>query len=533
MTNDTDATATDNAGTNGAETARAQPSAAGATAAAAKKSDKDPTIPNLKGKYVFIKPLCESQRPSLSKVMATSSVAMFATERDIRNRSETHRRFIEKYIDKHDVDENGKGKEKPFIPHSLRSKQPINLSKQVQNDSRCTTSYGRITTVMEQARQTHEAYKIKMGALMQQVAELEVDGKIEILSHQYCTAVLSIAEGLFIVGKAELQCPTPKLSATNTALAAAHVLFQRMPKNHWEALWFVGDSDEESLEKFYKEFQKTHGYSFATDIRDSIVDADTPLIEWIADKLVASIPILTTSFWEHIAEQEAQRKMDAELEELYKKKEITTANDGLSNAMEVEGEEALDSAIDKRIEKRLNQRTSKNKSKARKNSSGDPKNHGSIPTANGKESSKKSRDKQEKNSRGRRSDHNSDYSDDADYDSRYSQRNSRRRRNDHYNHDFHDDRRHYNRGRSSERGQREDRPHSILRKRSISWGKNATPPPRARFYSDEESPRRSRGSSYHNSRTTQRDGRGRGRGRGGRGRSTNGGRGGGGRSNKK
>ena len=153
MPNDTDATATDTAGNDGAN-----PIATAATAAETRKKSAD--HPSLKGKFVFIKPLCESQRPRLSRVMATSSIAMFETESDIRTRVETHRRFLEgKYIDKHDVDESGKGKEKPFIPNSLRSKQPLNLSQQVQNDSRCTTSYRRITTVMENARQYHEAYK--------------------------------------------------------------------------------------------------------------------------------------------------------------------------------------------------------------------------------------------------------------------------------------------------------------------------------------------------------------------------------------
>ena len=92
---------------------------------------------------------------------------------------------------------------------------------------------------------------------------------------------------------------------------------------------------------------------------------------------------------------------------------------------------------------------------------------------------------------GRRSEHNNnDYSDDEVYDSRYSQHNSRySRHNDHYNHDYYDDRRHYSRGCSNDWG---GCPNSILRKRSVSWGRNATPPPRSCFYSEEESPCRSR-----------------------------------------
>ena len=149
-----DATTTEN-GTG----ATAQPAATTSSggSAAKKNEPKLPTELNT-GKYTFIKELCESQRPNLGKVMADQAIAMFKMRQEIIGRVETLAHFNTTYVDKHDMDADGNGKVKPFIPSSLRKKQPLNFSKKVKDDSRCAASLTAIMTVMEEAHTLHELF---------------------------------------------------------------------------------------------------------------------------------------------------------------------------------------------------------------------------------------------------------------------------------------------------------------------------------------------------------------------------------------
>ena len=113
--------------------------------------------------------------------MAESSIAMFKTEREIRGRNETLRRFTTTYVDKHDKDEAGQGKSKPFVPSSLRNKHALNHSKKAKNHSRCSKSFSAMTAVMEKAHTLHEKYKTEMSALAKEMGELEIQARIDIL----------------------------------------------------------------------------------------------------------------------------------------------------------------------------------------------------------------------------------------------------------------------------------------------------------------------------------------------------------------
>ena len=93
------------------------------------KSKKPPTLPKLEGKYLFIKPIVESQRVSLGKSMVETSKAMLTLVYQINHRNETIANFEGKYFDKLDPDDNGNGKEKTFVPISLRKKNPLNFSR--------------------------------------------------------------------------------------------------------------------------------------------------------------------------------------------------------------------------------------------------------------------------------------------------------------------------------------------------------------------------------------------------------------------
>ena len=135
--NDTDAPTNENRAEATAQQAASTSGGSAASGGTAAPKSTEPKLPSLSGKYAFIKDLCASQRPSLGKVMADSSIAMFKTYREISDRIESLARFNTTYVDKHDKDDNGKGKTKPFVPSSLRNKMPLNSSKKVKKDSRC------------------------------------------------------------------------------------------------------------------------------------------------------------------------------------------------------------------------------------------------------------------------------------------------------------------------------------------------------------------------------------------------------------
>ena len=100
-----------------------------ASSAAANKSTNKTKLPKLTGRNIFIRAVCASQRPSLGKVMADSSLAMFKTDCEIRSRHKTLAHFQGNYVDKHDVHDNGIRRTNLFIHGSLRVKQPRTTPK--------------------------------------------------------------------------------------------------------------------------------------------------------------------------------------------------------------------------------------------------------------------------------------------------------------------------------------------------------------------------------------------------------------------
>ena len=500
-----------------------------ATATKPRKDQKKPSHPKLLGKYLFIKPIVESQRAILARTMFDHCKDMLNTETTRRLKVEICTKFASHF---HDEDDNGI--EKPYIPNSLRLKMPINISKKIKNDSRCAARLSAITNTMERADVIHEKYKSEMAVFARTIAHQELKARCDILRSQYSACALGIAEGLVKVGKWKNKSPPPKITDVQISHCAIHDAFQKLPADHWEKLAFVDISSGDTtaaIEAFYKQFQDFAKINYDADIREHIDNADAPLIEWISLELQQIIPHLTTKFWEHESNIDEEKKLDAELNEIYVVKKIISANADLADGMEIESEDALDGIIQKKVDRAYNKSITKKKNAARKNSSADAKTQASTATENGQKSaskSKKQREKEPKKS-GKRQDH--PYYDDDD-DSHYRSMSRPRyydQDRDHYHHDR--DRHDYYHDR---RGRDSHRPHSILKRRSVSWGRPRSPnPPRTR-YSRDETPQRHRGSTYHPSTRDpdpptgrgNRQGRG---GRGGRGGSNRGGRGRGGR----
>lgn len=494
------------------------------------KLRKEMSAPQLTGKYLYIKPIAETQRDRLSTDMAKSCKAMLTIIEDINLKSENSRELRDATYATTEAGVTGLGHAPPFIPKNIREiTMPLNHSKLVKKDSRCNSSFSEITTTLGRAHQIHEAFKAEMAKLAQSVAKEELCARRDLLFCEYAVTVENIAEGLTITGKYKLGHKL-KLSEKDIAHAAIHHATNGgFDDAHWEQLPFVSSSSGEEIEKYHKKFEQFTGITFetsiATKLRQGVInmseddyyeDADDerdygthhdwPLIKWIAGELCNIIPTITTKFWAHEKQKDIERKMDAELDLLYSKKEIDKANDDLASAMQVDEGEAMDSHIKKTVDKELDRRIANRKKEARKNSSGGPNDQGSTAQENGHKKGKRSKGKGKKQGQPSRKRYNDSTNDDSPDDS--GNNNNRRSRSRHRKDD-----------KDSTRG-RSKNPKGILRNkdRSVSFGRSTTPdPPRSR-YSDEKSVRQSRGTTrQHGERQNNRGGRGGSRrGRGGK-----------------
>jgi hypothetical protein len=204
------------------------------------------------------------------------------------------------------------------------------------------------------------------------------------------------------------------------------------------------------------------------------------------------MPKLTTEFWAHEQQKDSNKKLDAELDEHFDKKEVKTANQNLGEDMQIDEGESMRSHANKAVQRAIGKEVSNRKKEARKKSSGGAANQESQPTNNGRKQPKKSRKKQGKQPKRHEKRYHEDSEDDeSSYDSRH--RHSRHRSEERDSH----------RRRGKERG----RPKSILRnnERSVSFGRSTTPEPARSRYSSRKSTHRRRGTNYRYGEREDRD----------------------------
>ena len=176
------------------------------------KSKSTTVLPNLAPKYEPIAAIITSRRPSVQKVMSDTVVAMLKLVEDINKRRDNLPSFAGTSIDEFDTDKDGKGKEKPFIPHSLRGKQPLNSSARVQNDSRCTEVLREVSTLRARAQSPFNKYRQDMAKLYKENAELEIKGRQQILLDLYIELLVIVADASVIVAK-HGNVPNPTLTS--------------------------------------------------------------------------------------------------------------------------------------------------------------------------------------------------------------------------------------------------------------------------------------------------------------------------------
>ena len=504
--------------------------------------------------------------------MAVIANTMLTTERKTRQRLESRVRLDGTYDDPDDVDPTtGKARSKLFIPNNIRKQtMPLNCSDSIMKDSRCPVMRSAITITLQQARIAHEEWKQKMASFARDIADSEIKARTHIQFCEYCDAHTDLAQGFMEVAKRNLLSSPTSLSDHEAVHAAVKAAMEDHEADHWKSLRFVASADTEILGRFYKAYQERVCINYdaqiapkiealATNFDEARDHPDYAFVAIVRDLLKEAIPKLTSELWKFDVEQEADRKLDAKLKQLYATKRIAKANEDLGDAMDTDGGANMKSFVSKEVNKEVDRRITNNKKAARKNYSDGSKSQESTSIANGRRSksvSKKREPKSRAQSTKRQSgddgnsnsnrrhrqnnDHHNNSNQQYNNSNQYNNNRNNNQPNNQYrastgdSYNYNNPRGYNNEGynnnyNNSERGRSRAQTPSILRRRSISWGRSTTPPPPRSRYSNQDHPYRSRGTTY---RENQQDGRGRGRGgRGGRGGRSNGRGGRGGRKN--
>ena len=355
-----------------------------------KKTPSSESPIKLEGRLIFLKPIVETQRMNFQKVIVNCAKTMLKIDREIRDRLATLHKFSSKIQDPTDCDEEGNPREKTFIPASLRKPLDLNISSLVKNDSRCATELTEITTTMKIAMDFHQKYQTDIANCMKKMAETEIRARKTILASEYSKTMLTIAEGLIIVGKHQPGRSPTLLTDKELAFAATYELLKKLPDAHWARLNFLEKTLTNSKESFLTEYFNSQKPLDVHHIAQRATAADKSIICYAANKLTHIWPHMTTNLWNYDLQCDRDKKTDAELASLMATNSVKDANDKFADAMDNGADKTVLPLIQKEVARQLGKRASKAKQAARKKSLGDPKNQRSTPKKNGTSKTKKS-----------------------------------------------------------------------------------------------------------------------------------------------
>jgi len=183
---------------------------------------------------------------------------MLGLQEEIQRKTDGYARTDGTYFDKHDLDEDGKAKEKPFTHGSMRIAPLLNCSKLVREDDRVADIYTHIERSLEIGnRQLLDKFKQDMVGHAKDIAEQEIKARQRLQALEYYNTAVKIAGALIIVGKMKKELPKPKSTIVHLAYAVCHQFTTLVKEDHLLALPFVERSSfEETPEMFWTDFEK-------------------------------------------------------------------------------------------------------------------------------------------------------------------------------------------------------------------------------------------------------------------------------------
>ena len=108
--------------------------------------------------------------------MFTKMKNMLGLQEEIQQKTNGFTRMNNTYFDKHDLDTNGKAKEKPFVPISMKIALLLNWSKLVCEDNCVADIYAHIEKWLEIGnRSLLDQFKANMAKHTRNIAEQEME----------------------------------------------------------------------------------------------------------------------------------------------------------------------------------------------------------------------------------------------------------------------------------------------------------------------------------------------------------------------
>ena len=267
-----------------------------------------------------MKTLVESQEPTIRKIMSSTASDML----DIRDSLLYYVEVLKRYDGKHtyvDINDptnpDGTEKTKSFIPRSLRKELPIQFTNIVRRDGRLRTTHTAILAEMVEARKTHDRHKEEMAKHVKKVAELELEGRTELMYDAYDKTTVWLAEALVEIGMTKvlkLGTQTPKFHIAVAAIATA---VRDYPEEHWVGLNITKKQHtNDQKEKWWEALQKKCGVNYER-LKFSLLNNDRAIAAWVAGKLKELIPAMTTTLWKQIEDDKVGKIAEGNLIELF------------------------------------------------------------------------------------------------------------------------------------------------------------------------------------------------------------------------
>jgi len=362
-------------------------------------SDGKPTI-RLDGIYKLIEPVVATLRENFAKVILGLCREMLEHDREIRRRFDTLKKFDTQYRDADDLDESNQPKSKPFIPIFLRNKLSLQCSQLVQKDSRCAAELAEIQTIQDAARSLHETYQKQMAEQMKKIAEIEYKARIIIFANSYSDAIVSIAEGIVVIAKNQPGRKPIETSVSEIAKVTSVYVIKAIATANpttWNECRFHHSGVDKHLETFLKHHYTKHSITETMINQYNNKPNDYQLIVYAIKKLKEWWPTLTHLLWQTDVKRDTDKKVDAELSDLFECKATVTANTSLADAMETGAELTIVPLIQKEVERAMAKKATASKQASRKKSSGNSKSQESTPARSGRSNHAKSNDESKKN----------------------------------------------------------------------------------------------------------------------------------------
>lgn len=354
---------------------KANAGSAGAAAAAATTDAK------LGARLAPIKLPLESQPEELQGTIISLIKEMLVVRDALTQRNTSYARFDQPSKDSTtgEVVKDKEGNPLPFIPGSLREKCPLKASSAANNDN-------AMAKLLEEAKQEHADYLLKMTATAKKIAAREISIREEVLRSNVYKLLDKMALAHTI--RAELSTGRPE-GCNLERKSHSHLITSSVLRLSTDS--FAKKLGMDAGANLADEYQQKHNCppsALANEADDSFM---TPIIT----KLAVDLPAFTTTLWDLDDKKDIDRKINAEIKKELQKAATLEATEDVEMEMDAidlsnAPAEKLISFIDKQVQKGLDKKTVQFKRALRKNSSGEAENQTSKPTANGTKSNKNS-----------------------------------------------------------------------------------------------------------------------------------------------